>query len=153
MKKNLLLASVAAMFLLVAGIPTANAQSIFAIFGQVTDANGNAMANHDVNISSDSSSAPWFYYWNTVQTNAQGYYGDTITGFGPGNIVFYVGTQDCPNGYQSATVQNNQGATQVVNQDFQLNCNGGPVSTPCDGSFTAYYDAFFASGGTESPGQ
>lgn len=150
MKNKLLFASMLGLLLAFVGVPQAQAQSIFAIFGQVTDASGNAMAGHDVHIASDSSSS-LFFYMNTVTTNANGYYGDTITGFGPGNQIFFVGTQDCNGGYQSQTVMNNQGSSTVATADFQLCFNGGSSSN-CASLFYAYPDSsggyYFANAST-----
>jgi hypothetical protein len=82
------------MFLML--ILPAMSQAVVYITGTITDsANGYPIPNHAVTILSDSSFG-WVYY-NTVYTNTNGHYMDTVSVPSGSTGVIYVQTIDCQN--------------------------------------------------------
>lgn len=107
------------------------AQSTVIIHGTVTDAPTNSpVANAPVYIESDSSVVSYF---NTVYTDANGQYADTILNFSPTQVTFYLQTPSCNSTMQYATANYVQGnpASTLVNIAI---CQGGIA-----GSCTAAY--------------
>jgi hypothetical protein len=92
------------------------------ISGNVTNiSNGAPVANHAVTISSDSLIG--FYYYNTVQTDANGFYTESIPNVNPNDSVyFYVQTLDCNNVWHYQTVSGN---STPITVNFQI-CVGTP---------------------------
>ena len=113
---------------------SANAQSAIAIYGTVTNSvTGNPIPNHPVSIHSDSLTAPFFQYWNTKTTDANGFYIDTIAI--PSNVAltFYASLLDCQNQYHSNTITVNANGTYTGNPANFAICS---ASTPsCTASF------------------
>ncbi|MBE0649008.1 MAG: PKD domain-containing protein [Bacteroidales bacterium] len=111
-------------------------QNIVNLSGTVTDsATGQPITNQTVYISSDSSGG--FFYYNTVSTNASGYYLDSISlppGVDTGFI--FVSTYDCINSYVLYTLTFGPTNMNIV-QNFQI-CTNAP--SPCQANFN-YYDA------------
>lgn len=105
-------------------------QNILSISGTVTDnITSQPIANHAVYISSDSTGG--FVYYNTVYTNSNGYYNDSIllnpatdSGF------MYISTYDCNNSYVSYPRSFGPSNMNLV-QNFQI-CSG----TSCQADFT-----------------
>ena len=91
----------------------------FTITGTVLDNNNNPVANQTMNIWSDSISG--FNYFNSVTTNASGFYTDVIPNgaqSGP-NIDFHISTTACSTFY-SQVAANNQGTTTSAVVDFNV---------------------------------
>jgi len=73
----------------------------------------------------------------TVYTNANGFYSDTISDgsvTGP-NQLFIVQTMDCDSSLIADTVSNNQGTIDVANVDFQI-CAENSNPSPCNAQFS-----------------
>jgi len=88
--------------------------------------------NHAVTILSDSSFG--FFYYNTVYTDVNGFYADTISinPITPGDsMVFYVQTLDC-NNFPHEAMLFVSSTTTFLNHDFQI-CNSNPG---CQANFT-----------------
>ncbi|MEI6900693.1 MAG: carboxypeptidase regulatory-like domain-containing protein [Bacteroidota bacterium] len=104
------------------------------ISGTVTNiSNGAPIANHTVYINSDSSGG--FYYYNTVQTNTNGFYTVSIPNVNPNDtVMFLVQTQDCSNVWHN---QNVSGNMTPITVNFQI-CVGPPPALTVTISGTVY---------------
>lgn len=101
------------------------------ISGHVTDVNGGSpVANHLVYIYADSSSNPNYTYFNTLITDINGYYSDSIqvpTGF---QILFNVFTFDCNNDIHNQYLVS---TNTILIADFQICASG---SGSCNALFS-----------------
>ncbi|MDP1622122.1 MAG: PKD domain-containing protein [Bacteroidales bacterium] len=106
------------------------AQQIVSIHGTVTDiATGNPINNQAVVIMNDSSSG-WFYY-QTVYTNSNGYYYDSIPIPPAGAGILYVQTIDCQNYLHQQVITYNPTHLNFT-VDFAI-CHS---NTPCQANFS-----------------
>ncbi len=104
-------------------------QTYLFVSGTVSDlSNGNPIPNHAVIIHNDSTSPGYFY--NTVYTNASGYYMDTIPVIGTTSGNLYVGTVDCQNYLQMQWFTYNP-----VQTNFTANFSICYNSSPCQAGF------------------
>lgn len=116
------------LFLLLA-LP-AMSQVQLTVSGLITDtANGNPVPNHAVTISNDSTGG-WVYY-QTVYTNSNGYYYDTVPVPLNTQGYLYVSTLDCQNYSHQETVY-----FSPVNTTFIVNFSICTSYNPCDAAFT-----------------
>jgi PKD repeat protein len=113
MKKHLFF-----LFMWFATLP-AIAQMTLTVYGTITDLNGGSpVVNHAVNIFADSSNG--FIYFNTVYTNSNGFYADTILvppAILTGTII--ITTYDCNNLPLSGSFTFGSG-TSGFQQNFQI---------------------------------
>ncbi|HNY02856.1 MAG TPA: PKD domain-containing protein [Bacteroidales bacterium] len=118
------------LLILLLALP-ALSQTYLYVSGTVTDlSNGNPIPNHAVIIHNDSTSPGYFY--NTVNTNASGFFMDTIpvTGTSSGNL--YVQTVDCQNYLQTQWFTYAPAQT-VFSVTFAICYN----NNPCQAGFTS----------------
>ena len=114
--------------------------NVVTISGIVSTPNGNAVKNHAVYISADSSSfQPFFNYYDQVYTDANGFYIDTISINNQGTIYakggFNVSTIDCMNTYKLQSVSFGPNAPYSMKADFSI----------CDSVFNhSCYASFYA---------
>lgn len=109
---------------------TSMSQNLVSISGIITDtATGNPIPNHAVTISNDSS-AGWFYY-QTVYTNSNGFYVDTVPVPLNTQGILYVRTTDCQN-YLHQVVITFMPTVLNFTVDFAI-CN---FNAPCVANFT-----------------
>lgn len=102
----------------------------FVIDGYVYEsASGTVKANHPVKIIADSNTTTPFYV-NTVYTNANGYYTDTIIDgaiIGANRKYVALSIDTCSNSEMRDTVQNMQGTVSYANVNFTMSCVTCPV--------------------------
>lgn len=110
-----------------------HAQSTVILHGTVTDAATNTVvANTPVSIQADSSFSS---YINTVYTDANGQYADTLLNFMPSLCTFYLQTPSCNGTYQYGLVNYVQGNPASTLMDFLI-CQGGSAGS-CSAGFSA----------------
>ncbi len=111
-------------------------QAVVYINGTITDtANGNPIPNHEVYIVSDSSYG--YIYYNTVYTNLNGFYSDTVPVPSGGPMVLYISTYDYNNLlHQTLLTINPVNLYYTVN--FQI-CNS---TSPCQADFIYYLSGY-----------
>lgn len=110
-----------------------SAQNLLYISGYVRDINTQPLANHDVLIHSDSASGTVFFYYNTVQTDADGYYADSIplTNLSTSGVM-NVTVTDCNSQSFTQYLQYGPNAMNLA-ANFYI-CSGNPTS--CQAAFT-----------------
>jgi len=114
-----------------------SAQVFCTVSGTVTDlSSGIGIPNHPVTILSDSSSG--FVYYETVYTNPNGYYMDTVPVNTGTSGILYVYTFDCNNVQQMAVLNFNPSNLYLV-QNFQI-CYS---NSPCQANFSYSYLTLF----------
>lgn len=135
MRKSLLLY----LCLLFAAATQAQTTSI-ALYGTVTaQGTGNPVANHTVYISNDSLSSG-FTYFGTVQTDANGFFIDTIFIPSATNITWYLSTLDCNSSWITNTAQTTTtGLTFGNPSDFTI-CANSPGN--CAAFFSVNSNSF-----------
>ncbi|MFH1160598.1 MAG: PKD domain-containing protein [bacterium] len=112
------------------------AQGFCWVSGTVTElTSGAPIPNHPVTIVSDSTNSGFIYY-QTVYTNSNGFYVDTIPYTTGTSGVLYVYTYDCNNVQQLATLYYSP-TNLTFTQNFQICYN----NSPCQADFTYGYSA------------
>lgn len=120
-----------------------NAQSLVIIQGQVTDqSSGAGVPYYAVQISTDSSSSIFFYN-NTVYTNSQGYYIDTVVMPSMAQTMFYIVTMNCTG---TPLYHTGVSTTSPITANFSI-CTGGTTTCNCYllstvSGLTATFDAY-----------
>lgn len=121
------------------------AQNDLIIEGYVTIAPSNLpKVGHPVTIVADTFNNPILRYVNTVYTNSNGYYVDTIVNgslSGPNTNYFVITLDSCKNIYLRDTVQNGQGTINLARVDFTMDC--GPNSNNCAVGFQSFITGAF----------
>jgi PKD repeat protein len=123
-------------------------QTIVYVDGYVIDSiTGNPIPNHAVTIVSDSSGG--FVYYNTVYSNASGWYNDSI----PAGVTYgilYIRTYDCNQDLHTETVY-----FDPSNLYFTVNFNICNSNAPCEANFYYYQYAdrlfYFMDNSTGNP--
>jgi PKD repeat protein len=111
-------------------------QTVVSITGTITDtANNSPIPNHAVDIISDSSFG--FVYYNTVYTDLNGFYSDTVPVPSGSSGTLFIQTFDCNYILHQATV-NYTPANLNFTQDFQI-CNS---NSPCQADFSYYISGY-----------
>ena len=114
-------------------IASVNAQAII-ISGHVTNFSSAPVPNHQVTIVGDSSNG--VFYYNTVLTDANGFYIDSASFVGGMLAIYNVFTLDCTGSsiYQTVT-----STSAPITVDFQI-CDSIPAGG-CGAAFQAYPDS------------
>jgi len=114
----------------------AMSQAIVYVTGTITDIpNGNPIPNHAVYILSDSTYG--YIYFNTVYTDQNGSYLDSVYAPPGSTGVLFVSTYDCNNQLHQANLTYTP-ANIFLTQDFQI-CNS---NSPCQADFSYYLSGY-----------
>ena len=113
-----------------------NAQPFFVVHGTVNNLNGLPVSGHQVYIASDSLNyPPGWNYFNSVYTNQNGYFVDTVPFIGGTNMAFRIYTFDCIPALHDTIVFSGE-------QQGMIEFNICDQATPgCQAAFQAFTDS------------